>query len=585
MTIEPVSPAPQVPVGPIDWGVLEPGQFEGVVSVMLMYDRPSAQRRRSSRGDAGVDVYTPVDGGYEVFQLKRFARNLTARRKALVEESLASVIDDAELGAPVVRWHLVAPVNLSKEAHVWFAGLAESAPFQCDWWGATRLEVLASQRPAVVEYYFGQGAARLEAHLRDLRNVHELLAPPHAPVRPTEATPAIVNLFEVVNREDPHYRYEFEVSAMPPDTSVEVRRPGMLVASTAGGGPGGCVTWRVFPRYPQAVEDRPPGGVDLEVVGAKAIEALQEALSYGDRIEIADPDLGRINVRAPGGLGGEFGGGRIIIGPQVGEGLPSLDLTLVAGDAEVSAHAIERGGQLPRFRVRMRAEAGAFDVTLRADGAAMSGRLEDFELNVVGKPVEAVLPALRFLANVRAPETVEVRLGYGPRRPMFTFTPHEADGLIYEGYLEVVEALADIQQEVAMPVRVFPDEWMTDPRALRIVEVAKLIRGERIDGTWSPGHVEINPEHEEEALRAIVEDQDSVVVLRKSLVLDLFDGPIELGIEQTTFERVRRAGTRRSETGSLIVDLVPGANDHTHTVRLVDAPGDSDAPEETAEDA
>lgn len=566
-----MKPAPRVPVGPIEWGALEPGQFELVVSVMLMYDQDRAQRRRSSRGDAGVDVYVPVDGGYEVFQLKRFARNLTGRRKSQVEESLASVIDDAELGAPVVRWHLVAPVDLSKEAHRWFAGLAETAPFQCDWLGATRLEAIASQRPAVVEYYFGQGAARLEAHLRDLRNVHQLLEPPHAPVRPTEATTAIVNLFDAVNRDDPHYRYEFEASATPPDPSAELRRPGMVLASTAGG-PAGCVTWRVFPRYPQAVEDRPPGGVDLEVVGADAIEALKEALSYGDRIEISDADVGRVNVRAPGGLGDEFDGGRIIIGPQVGEGLPSLDLILVAGAAEVSAHAIERGGQLPRFRVRVRAEAGAFDVTLRADGAAMSGRLEDFELDVVGKPIEAVLPALRFLHNVRAPETVEVRLGYGPRRPMFTFTPLEAEGLIHDGYLEVVEALADIQQEVAMPVRVFPDDWLTDERARRILHVAKLVRGETIEGTWSPSHVEFEPEHEEDALREMVEDQDSMVVLRKPLVLDLYDGPVDLGVEQTTFERVRRAGTRRSDSGSLIVDLVPGANDQTHTIRLLESP-------------
>jgi len=78
--------------------------------------------------------------------------------------------------------------------------------------------------------------------------------------------------------------------------------------------------------------------------------------------------------------------GRVIIGPQVGEGLPSLDLVLVAGDAEVSAHAIERGGQFPRFRVRMRAEAGAFDVTLRADSTAMSGSLEDFELTTGRTP-------------------------------------------------------------------------------------------------------------------------------------------------------------------------------------------------------
>jgi hypothetical protein len=94
-------PEPTGPVGPVYWGSYPGDLLEGVMSVLLFQERPTAWRRRPSQGHDGLDVGEPKPGGYHVYQIKGFTGSMTSSRRGQVRRSLQRVLDDPRLDRPV----------------------------------------------------------------------------------------------------------------------------------------------------------------------------------------------------------------------------------------------------------------------------------------------------------------------------------------------------------------------------------------------------------------------------------------------------------------------------------------------------
>jgi hypothetical protein len=456
------------------------------MAVLLHQERPNSWRRAASQGDGGVDVVDPVEGGYHVFQVKKFSERLTSGQKRQIKGSFEEVCTAPRLDRPVVAWSLVLPLDWTDTEEQWFNALTASAPFPCDWRGRVFWDSEASKYPRVIDYYLRDGKARL---LGRVKTLSQLLADPDTPPRPADVAARVLELRSEVNDADPHYRYDIAVTEEPPASP----NPKAVLSQTRGFEGTGFVTIDVFARYAQALLDRPING-SLSVVvvdeerGVNILDAYQDHANYGRALEVPEGALGGFKINAPGGLSGEYEGGRARLGPRsVPAGAPDrveislmspqdveiAHVTVRVTDATVGNRGIELSG---------REAAGAFEYELRIDKPDGAGPHAPATWGVsrqtfVGKAAASVLQAARFLHGLRAPNRILVALYRGPAvwaraEEVLDESEEPADDLS----LQFVELLAELQPYTSVPL-ILPEsvsaELMEDCN-----RVLLLLRGE-----------------------------------------------------------------------------------------------------------
>jgi hypothetical protein len=309
-------------VAPVSWATTPPDLVEQIVAVLLSRRHPEAVRVRASPGDGGLDVLVPsTSPGYkDNYQVKRFTAGLGDSQKAQIRASLKAARDTHnDPGNPVLikKWLLTLPMDPSGPEMTWLAGAASrlKVPFEVEWRPLPFLVGLVTDYPEVIDYYLHDGHDRLKALIADLRALTQL--PPSATgtaVEPGDLTGLLAPLLQALNRQDPHYRYEFEVTAEPP---ILFDRP-YLVASATDSQPEGYVTFHVYARYALVPEDRPipvkftVSGADLTPEAAEAVEAM---LRYGRPVDLPAAAIRDLSVDMPGGLGIADVSGGIKIGP------------------------------------------------------------------------------------------------------------------------------------------------------------------------------------------------------------------------------------------------------------------------------
>jgi hypothetical protein len=309
-------PEPIGPLGPVHWGSY-PGDLERLMSVLLFQERPTAWRRRPSQGDGGLDVGEPNPDGYHVYQIKGFVGSMTSSRRGQVRQSLQRILDDSRLDRPVTGWSLVVPMDPTSEDERWFRQLTAQAPFPCDWKGQLFWDSEAAKHAHVIDYYVRDGKARLEGRVRDLQH---LLDQPGTPLRAADISGRLESLRAAINRDDPHYRYEFSTSATAPTARQE---PGLVMTRSVQLADGSWLTTDVFARYPQATEDDPIGGSmnivipgDTDQAGSGSLQADVEAfLDFGRGLELPEGTIKDLVVLAPAGMAGEAPSGSAAFGP------------------------------------------------------------------------------------------------------------------------------------------------------------------------------------------------------------------------------------------------------------------------------
>jgi hypothetical protein len=470
----------------VNWGSYPGETLELVMAVLLHQERPNSWRRAASQGDGGVDVVDPVEGGYHVFQIKKFSERLTPDQKRQIKGSFEEVCTAPRLDRPVVAWSLVLPLDRTDTEEQWFNALTASALFPCDWRGRVFWDSEASKYPGVIDYYLRDEKARL---LGRVRTLSQLLADPETPPRPADAAASILELRSEVNDADPHYRYDIAVTGEPPDSP----NPRSILSQTRGFDGVGFVTIDVFARYPQALLDRPISGSFSVVVvdeerGVNILDAYRDHVDYGRALEVPEGALGGFKINAPGGLSGDHKGGRARLGPRtVPAGAPDrveislmspqdlkiAQVTVRVTDVTVGNRGIELSG---------REAAGAFEYELRIDKPDGAGPQAPATWGVsrqtfAGKAAASVLQAARFLHGLRAPNRILVTLYRGPAvwaraEEVLDETEEPADDLS----LQFVELLAELQPYTSVPL-ILPEsvsaELMEDCH-----RVLRLLRGE-----------------------------------------------------------------------------------------------------------
>lgn len=475
----------------VEWSVHGGTLVERALSVMLLQQFPNAERRLPSRGDSGVDVAIPRPGGFEVIQIKSFTSPFTSSRKRQVRESYEAIRGGGDLGAPVLAWRVLVPMLLSREGRAWWNELIAHAPFECQWWGLDHVDRLATTNSHVVDYFFHGGSAVVEQRYRDLLTARAILDDASTGPQAAEVSPAIRELSEALNRDDPNYIYAFEASPDRPALIAERARPGLVMSRSEGSDEIGWVTLRTYARHRYATEERPiTVNFSLES-GSDAAAAMTRALELGADADLPHGTVQDMRVDAPGGLSSSASiAGARVLGITEEDFEPFRLLFVISDDtgvehARTTVDVVERRAGSKGKTLRCREHNGAFtlDLVITAPDGEPQMELTNWDVRFFGQPVARIRDGVNVLHHIREPH--RLTLFYETEgRHLATLLPTGSEDLITAEYLQFIDDLIEIDGHVTRPVLVPEDVTPLDARLVH--RSAEVLRGNRVTGRW-PG--------------------------------------------------------------------------------------------------
>jgi hypothetical protein len=495
-------------VAPVSWATTPPDLIEQIVAVLLSRRHPEAVRVRASQGDGGLDVLvaSTMPGYVDNYQVKRFTGNLGDSQKAQIRKSLKAARDTHnDPGNPflIQTLLLTLPLDPSVPEMTWLATAVErlSLPFEVEWRPLPFLEGLVTDYPEVIDYYLHDGRDRLQDTIANLRDLSRL--PPTATgaaIEPGDLTSRLASLLQALNRQDPHYRYDFEVTAEPP---ILFDRP-YLVASVIDGGPEGYVTFHVYARYAAAPEDRPIP-IRLSVSGAdltpEATDAVEAMLRFGRPVDLPASAISDVEIDMPGGLGVAGASGDIRIGPTRSDGdQPSRVIWAIVPPDSVQPVSqlvfdmeAPTRGQLGGLFVQGTDTTGVVAASITVDPPGDEHptiRLSVSLIDPEGKPIRQVLPGLRFAGQFTAPNRLAFGPEYGPLTAADSLPLPEPPPAIPAAVVAYAEALGIISQQANATI-VLPElPTLTADDFASVIGTVDILRGEPGYGTWTsiPAH-------------------------------------------------------------------------------------------------
>ena len=203
----------------VNWERYSGEQVEEFVAAMLLLRNPHGNLITPSQGDRGIDIQIKAEtGGYDIYQVKKYATTLTTSQKKAIERSWQTFLEQTAGRIQVNSWNLALPCNPTPENQDWFEELTGGSDITTRWYGRTQLDTLAANSPQLVDYYFGDGRQRSEQLLLDLFSIQDNPASPpqdiDSPLLETLKNNLLTKATKITNmldEVDPFYRYECEI--------------------------------------------------------------------------------------------------------------------------------------------------------------------------------------------------------------------------------------------------------------------------------------------------------------------------------------------------------------------------------------
>ncbi|WP_353335370.1 hypothetical protein [Bifidobacterium psychraerophilum] len=488
----------------VEWTRLSGDQVEGLTATLLCRRYPDASRIRPSSGDGGIDLLVPGSEGKSViYQVKKFASNLSSSQKSQIEKSLRRLEEYRSQHDLIVEsWHLALPLDPTNENLQWLVETTKGRPYPCDWKGLSFLDGLAAEFPDVVDYYVGNGKQRLESVIEKLTSAMGMKpSGGDGLITPAQLGDYLRELAPILDT-DPHFRYEVSVGPTKPYITSE---PGMVFATVRTTGPdnSNAVTVRVFTRFKAALEFRP---IPINVVihaepGSDLQRELANFTKYGTSLSAP---IGTVDAKMnlPGGLGGDLtGAGLHIIAADGQANTPSHVLRMIAINPrnEIVATALI-DMQQPTFgldhtgaRITGTERNGSFRVDMRSDFSRQVTTLTISDVSVKGLAPHDAVTALRVLTALQSPNRIAIAAPHGPVENPIGLPDDFAlpDSASLNALIEIATSLETIQEhttiQLAMPAGISPGEaasWKT---------AARLLLGEQVNATTAVVPTCLNP--------------------------------------------------------------------------------------------
>lgn len=481
----------------VNWERLPGDAVEEFVATLILRGHATGNRVTPSRGDRGIDLRVWNGANWEVYQVKRYCHALTGKQVRDIESSWKTFLAKTLPLLDVKAWHLVMPWDPTIERLAWLDKLTAESGVNANWIGRSQLDYLAAENPQLVDYFYGDGAARLQTLV-----TNALLAGSPSPDDETgkglldavvERQAALsISLAEV----DPFYRYELEVRPGPlPDQltepAMETRGAALIVYRQISDTQ--HTVMRIVPRDALAQFIRPIAQtINFDISHPEHRSMVESFVHFGAPIDQV-PAVSLKSVGPPGATM-PVGSAALIsfIVPQHDD-FPELELRLrdenndvvsmlPLGPAEVST-GIDGFG--------MRIAAWDTSQSLRAEfrlsrNPDVLNELSVRTSSISGKSVRRVLAVVDFVAASKHGRTIELAIAGG----LPVSAGWEAGQFPNEHrahWADIVHDLVEIQAHTHVVVQV--PHTLSESSVKEIKSVAQLLRGEVL--RYEPTRIEI----------------------------------------------------------------------------------------------
>lgn len=566
----------------VNWERYSGEQVEEFVAAMLLLRNPHGNLITPSQGDRGIDIQIKAEtGGYDIYQVKKYATTLTASQKKAIERSWQTFLEQTAGRIQVNSWNLTLPCNPTPENQDWFEELTGGSDITTRWYGRTQLDTLAANSPQLVDYYFGDGRQRSEQLLLDLFSIQDnpasLSQDIDSPLLETLKNILLTKATKITNmldEVDPFYRYECEIRRGGiEELSKEYlphsqrQRSEAFIAFLQRKDSDITTVLHAIPKCAESYRLKPITlGMNLRAdPGTEAHSALRDFIQYGIPPQNIQATIEDVQSPPGGPLPGK--GTISLIDYSEQDKLPPLEVRLspkendgetIVVDVEHISHGIAPTGKGSYLRLSDRSNVAT--ITLLVTAANNLGGLR-VECNAFdGKKPSEVLPGLRLIDGLRNGGILElvVRDG-GPQ--IFKARSDGSDNQEMRAaarkIVAYVESLMEVQKHTFLPVMIPTMETVSDDDINSIIQIACLLRGETITRNWS--QLELTVEDRE---RIPFNKNEQAILYRTKLIAQVGDQEIDTGyVKQTVCKSARIASVREKEnaTAAGYVTLVPGS--------------------------
>lgn len=482
----------------VNWERLSGEQVQEFVAALILLRWPHGNFITPSRGDRGVDIRVAgTERSFDVYQVKRYSRPLTSAQWRDVANSWTTFVEQTRPTLAVQSWKLVMPWNPTNEALDRFATMTAGVDVDVEWVGRTQLDTWAAENPALVAYYFGDGADRLQDLLTQALFAGSTPHPSGDVL--SAATFRAVALQAALDDVDPFYRYQVEVRDGHIDspqwlTDVTSRSGFVMVRGEQVTSTQYAVTY-IYPRSAESAALRPirQDITLLPEADSEGQNSVERFINYGAPFS----GVRGVVTQAEGPPGTtELGDGIFsffLAADEPGEALPPLDIRAVRHPdrevlAAVDACGVQRSMGLNRNGVYLKATdpSGCFTLTflIGVQGEPSTFRLDWGEF--AGKEPATVVRSLKVFHELGEHVGIEIGIRGGGQAltPLFRASDSEAQK-VGDWFLPFFAALETIQRHTLARV-VIPDASEITPKQMRdATNAARLLEGEELKGPWA----------------------------------------------------------------------------------------------------
>lgn len=561
----------------VNWERRSGEQVEEFVAAMLLLRNPHGNLITPSQGDRGVDIQMKAEtGGYDIYQVKKYASALSPSQKKAIEHSWKTFLTQTAGRIQIHSWNLALPYDPTPENLDWFETLTGDSGITTQWYGRTQLDTWAADSPQLVDYYFGEGKKRSDDLLRQMMSI--LNIPSHSSTdAPTPTLDTILSkaddIISVLDNVDPFYRYECEFRRGNLEElskgyfSDSQREQAAFISFYQQKDSEVTTILRVTPKCAESYRFRP---ITLNMIlraepGTEAHAALRDFIQYGIPPQNMQAEIE--DVQSP--PGGPLPGKGIIslIDYSEQDKLPPLEVKffpnesdgeVFAVDVEHISHGVAPSGEGSYLRFSDRSSVATITLLATAANELADLRVECNTFD--GKKPSEVLPGLRLIDGLRNGGAMElvVRDG-GPQ-----ILNARSDGLDNQEmrvaarkFVAYAESLIEIQKHTFLTVTVPAMESITEEDMDTTIDTARLLRGEKITRSWTRLELPV-----EDRGRIPLNEDEQAILYRTKLIAQVGNQEIDTGyVKQTVCKSARIASVREKDntTTAEYVTLVPGS--------------------------
>lgn len=561
----------------IEWTRLPGEAVEDAIAMLLCGENFEATQVCPGKGDGGIDVFVPTAADWsrrDVYQVKRYAENLTSSQKRKIVGSLRRAIETAETEKwTISSWWLVLPRNPTPSNIAWFRELKKDLPFDAHWVGRNRVEFLAAKYPQVIDYYLRDGRERLQEQTDRLTAIiaGRIDRQSGEPLQPLDTIGDLREIYKAMNEYDPHYRYEISMTSESPSQEDSPKTPGLVGVTSYGSNDDGWVNVSIFARSLAATIKRPTTGefqLHLPDDGPYRQE-FQKFIDYGTPVSLP-PGSAKVKLDLPGGLGGDLSDAAVSLGASTEFTAFSdereLILAMLSPERESLAEIELRldeatVGQAGGRRTVWKDKPGFISIEILAmKYPDLTGNIS-ITVDVAGRKPGEIVSSLEFLANMHSGNVIGLAQTFGPRKfTVGTINEERQKDLDFIRWAKIARALTSIQEHTSTRL-LFPEIFTRD-QAREIIDAARILSGTPISATWQPFRVDRDPNIESDWFRYELEDEVDLRLIRN----------IEIEIDDVSHVVGKQATLMRAVVGEISDETVcfkpAKSNIHASMVRF-----------------